>query len=44
MIPHHLQAIDMAKMVGARTRRPGLRTLAEGIQCTQGREIATMQG
>lgn len=30
MIPHHQQAIDMAKLVGDRTSRPELRTLAEG--------------
>jgi uncharacterized protein (DUF305 family) len=44
MIPHHQQAIEMAKLVDARTRRPELRTLAERIAASQGREVTLMQG
>jgi uncharacterized protein (DUF305 family) len=44
MIPHHRQAIEMANLVDARTRRPQLRTLADAIAASQGREITLMQG
>jgi uncharacterized protein (DUF305 family) len=44
MIPHHQQAIEMAKLVDAHTKRPELRTLAEGITTSQGQEITLMQG
>ncbi len=44
MIPHHQQAIEMAKLVDAHTKRPELRTLAEAITTSQGQEITLMQG
>jgi uncharacterized protein (DUF305 family) len=44
MIPHHQQAIEMAKLVDARTKRPQLRTLADRIVASQGQEITLMQG
>jgi uncharacterized protein (DUF305 family) len=44
MIPHHQQAIEMAKLVDAYTKRPQLRTLADEITVSQGQEIALMQG
>jgi uncharacterized protein (DUF305 family) len=44
MIPHHQQAIDMAKLVEGRTRRPELVKLATSITASQGAEIRTMQG
>jgi uncharacterized protein (DUF305 family) len=44
MIPHHQQAIEMAKLVDSHTDRPELRTLADSIQSSQGQEITQMQG
>jgi uncharacterized protein (DUF305 family) len=44
MIPHHQQAIDMAKLVDGRTQRPELVKLATSITASQGAEIRTMQG
>jgi uncharacterized protein (DUF305 family) len=44
MIPHHQQAIEMAKLVDAHTKRPQLRTLADAITASQGQEIILMQG
>jgi uncharacterized protein (DUF305 family) len=44
MIPHHQQAIEMAKLVDAHTTRPELRTLAEDITTSQGQEVSLMQG
>jgi uncharacterized protein (DUF305 family) len=44
MIPHHQQAIDMAKLVEGRTQRPELVKLATSITASQGAEIRTMQG
>jgi uncharacterized protein (DUF305 family) len=44
MIPHHQQAIEMAELIDSRTRRPELRTLAERIAASQGREVTLMQG
>jgi uncharacterized protein (DUF305 family) len=44
MIPHHPQAIDMAKLVEGRTRRTELVELATSITASQGAEIRTMQG
>jgi uncharacterized protein (DUF305 family) len=44
MIPHHQQAIEMAKLVDAHTKRPQLRTLADAITTSQGQEITLMQG
>jgi uncharacterized protein (DUF305 family) len=44
MIPHHQQAIDMAKLVGSHTDRPELRKLADSIETSQGQEISQLQG
>jgi uncharacterized protein (DUF305 family) len=44
MIPHHQQAIEMAKLVDAHTQRPQLRTLADRIAATQGHEVTRLQG
>jgi uncharacterized protein (DUF305 family) len=44
MIPHHQQAIDMAKLVDSHTDRPELHKLADSIQSSQGQEITQMQG
>jgi uncharacterized protein (DUF305 family) len=44
MIPHHQQAIEMAKLVDSHTQRPQLRTLADRIAATQGQEVTLLQG
>jgi uncharacterized protein (DUF305 family) len=44
MIPHHQQAIEMAKLIQARTTRAELRELADGIATSQGQEITQMEG
>jgi uncharacterized protein (DUF305 family) len=44
MIPHHQQAIEMAKLVDSHTKRPQLRTLADSIATSQGQEITRMRG
>jgi uncharacterized protein (DUF305 family) len=44
MIPHHQQAIDMAKLVDTHTERPELRQLANSIVTSQGQEITELQG
>jgi len=44
MIPHHQQAIEMAKLVDAHTKGPQLRTLADAIATSQGQEITRMRG
>jgi uncharacterized protein (DUF305 family) len=44
MIPHHQQAIEMAKLVDSHTDRPELRKLADSIVSSQGQEITQMQG
>jgi uncharacterized protein (DUF305 family) len=44
MIPHHQQAVEMAKLVDAHTKRPELRTLADAIAASQGQEITLLQG
>jgi uncharacterized protein (DUF305 family) len=44
MIPHHQQAIEMAKLVDAHTKRQQLRTLADSIIVSQGQEVTLMQG
>jgi uncharacterized protein (DUF305 family) len=44
MIPHHQQAIDMAKLVDSHTDRPELRKLADSIETSQSQEISQMQG
>jgi uncharacterized protein (DUF305 family) len=43
MIPHHQQAIEMAKLVDTHTKRAKLRTLADRIVASQGQEITQMQ-
>jgi uncharacterized protein (DUF305 family) len=43
MIPHHQQAIDMAKLVTGRTRRPELVKLAATITASRVAEIRRMQ-
>lgn len=44
MIPHHQQAIEMAKLVDSHTDRPELRELADSITSSQSQEITQMQG
>jgi uncharacterized protein (DUF305 family) len=44
MIPHHQQAIEMAKLVDSHTDRPELRKLADSIVLSQSQEITQMQG
>ena len=44
MIPHHKQAIEMAKLVEGRTDGPELRTLAGNIVMAQGEEITLLEG
>ncbi|MFB9248767.1 DUF305 domain-containing protein [Sphaerisporangium melleum] len=44
MIPHHRQAIDMAKLAGSRASSPDVKRLAEQIEAAQGPEITTMSG
>jgi uncharacterized protein (DUF305 family) len=43
MIPHHQQAIEMAKLVDSHTDRPELRKLADSIVSSQSQEITQMQ-
>jgi uncharacterized protein (DUF305 family) len=43
MIPHHQQAIEMAKLVDSHTDRPELRKLANSIVSSQSQEITQMQ-
>ena len=44
MIPHHLGAIEMARMVLATSKRPELIKLANEIISAQQKEIETMRG
>jgi uncharacterized protein (DUF305 family) len=44
MIPHHQQAIEMAKLVDTHTDRPKLRQLADAIVSSQSQEITQMEG
>jgi uncharacterized protein (DUF305 family) len=44
MIPHHQQAIEMAKLVDSHTDRPELHKLADSIQRSQSQEITQLQG
>jgi uncharacterized protein (DUF305 family) len=44
MIPHHQQAIEMAKLVDSHTDRSELRTLADSIVASQGQEVTQLQG
>ena len=44
MIPHHLQAVEMAKLAASRAKNPAVKDLAMQIMNAQGPEIATMSG
>lgn len=44
MIPHHQQAVQMAKMASAHASSPAVKSLADKIEAAQGPEIETMQG
>jgi uncharacterized protein (DUF305 family) len=44
MIPHHQQAIEMAKLVDSHTDRPELQQLADSIETSQSEEITQMRG
>jgi uncharacterized protein (DUF305 family) len=44
MIPHHRQAIEMAKLVDSHTDRPELHKLADSIVSSQSNEITQMEG
>ena len=44
MIPHHQQAIEMAKLVDSHTDRPELHQLADSIITSQGQEITQREG
>ena len=44
MIPHHEQAVEMAKMAKRHASTPEVKNLADKIEAAQGPEIATMKG
>lgn len=44
MIPHHQQAVEMAKLAATRAGNPQVKQLAAGIEAAQQPEIATMTG
>ena len=44
MIPHHLQAVQMAEMAQTRASSTAVKTLADQIKTAQGPEIDTMSG
>ena len=44
MIPHHLQAVQMAEMAQTQASSAAVKTLANQIQAAQGPEIDTMSG
>ncbi|WP_248965624.1 DUF305 domain-containing protein [Sphaerisporangium perillae] len=44
MIPHHRQAIDMAKLADSRASSPEVKQLAKQIEAAQEPEITTMSG
>ena len=44
MIPHHQQAVQMARMAKTHTSTSEVKALAQKIEADQGPEIATMQG
>lgn len=44
MIPHHEQAVAMARLAQGRAGRPEVRKLAADIEAAQGPEIRTMRG
>jgi uncharacterized protein (DUF305 family) len=44
MIPHHQQAVEMAKLAGTRADNADVKALAQRIEAAQGPEITTMTG
>lgn len=44
MIPHHQQAVEMAKLAATRAQSDEVKTLAADIEAAQGPEIETMTG
>jgi uncharacterized protein (DUF305 family) len=44
MIPHHEQAVQMAKLARTQASSPEVKALAKKIEAAQGPEIETMQG
>ncbi len=42
MVPHHLQAVQMAEMAQTQASSPAVKTLADQIKAAQGPEIDTM--
>ena len=44
MIPHHEQAVDMAKMAQMHASSPEVKRLADKVEAAQGPEISTMKG
>lgn len=44
MIPHHRQAVEMARLAETRASSPDVKALATTIEGAQGPEIATMEG
>ncbi len=44
MVPHHLQAVQMAEMAQTQASSPAVKTLADQIEAAQGPEIDTMSG
>lgn len=44
MIPHHRQAVQMAKMATMHASTPGVKNLADKVEAAQGPEIKTMTG
>ncbi|MER8086340.1 DUF305 domain-containing protein [Streptomyces sp. NPDC058316] len=44
MIPHHQQAVEMAKLADGRAADPEIKTLAAAIEKAQDPEISTMKG
>jgi uncharacterized protein (DUF305 family) len=44
MIPHHEQAVAMAKLAATRAKNPAVKTLAGQIERAQGPQIQTMTG
>jgi uncharacterized protein (DUF305 family) len=44
MIPHHEQAVEMAKMAETHAFTPEVKNFADKIESAQGREISTMKG
>jgi uncharacterized protein (DUF305 family) len=44
MIPHHQQAVQMAKVAATKAKKPAVKTLAGQIEQAQGPQIQTMTG